>query len=377
MENIDTGVPKDPESVQIPMDDDALMKDLEIEEEAAAKKASQSQNEVHNETGVQAGNEDDDYQVGSETSEDSDSGFEDSYFVESVDEDEGHREEVNMEFFDDLLQDDVAESSRRQNNNKGKGKQQETGSSCQRKKGGRPVRKKRNRKEHDEEQGHYESEELLSGSEEDEDPPRRFPSFNEVPDLTDFKWEVGTLFGTKDEFKDAIKTYAVHSGRDLKFEKNDSYRVRVRCKEGCVWEAYLFKLPNEATWQLRKIVDNHTCSREYRVRMLSSRWLSKDLVEGVKENHLIRLTDIQNRVQSKWNSGITKTKASRARRMARDKVDGSFKEQYYRLYDYCHNLLKSNPGSTVKLLVDSPHVDQTVVDIAAEVNNPIFKRLYM
>jgi len=28
------------------------------------------------------------------------------------------------------------------------------------------------------------------------------------------------------------------------------------------------------TWQLRKIVDKHTCSREFNLRILSSKWLS-------------------------------------------------------------------------------------------------------
>ncbi|XP_073219727.1 uncharacterized protein [Cicer arietinum] len=43
-------------------------------------------------------------------------------------------------------------------------------------------------------------------------------------------------------------------------------------------------------------------------------------------------------------------KAFGARRVAIDMVDGSFIEQYLRLYDYCHELLRSNPNSTVKVL---------------------------
>ncbi|XP_014521852.1 uncharacterized protein LOC106778409 [Vigna radiata var. radiata] len=45
--------------------------------------------------------------------------------------------------------------------------------------------------------------------------------------------------------------------------------------------------------------------------------------------------------------------AFRARAMTKDKIEGSFHEQYRRLYDYGHELLKTNPGSTVQIKVDN------------------------
>jgi len=39
--------------------------------------------------------------------------------------------------------------------------------------------------------------------------------------------------------------------------------------------------------------------------------------------------------------------------MAADIVDGSFKEQYKRIYDYAHELLKCNLGSTIKIKVEN------------------------
>lgn len=46
-----------------------------------------------------------------------------------------------------------------------------------------------------------------------------------------------SLFSSKDEFKSVVGTYVIHNGRDLRFIKNDSKRVRVVCKEGCDWVA--------------------------------------------------------------------------------------------------------------------------------------------
>ncbi|XP_004496851.1 uncharacterized protein [Cicer arietinum] len=128
-----------------------------------------------------------------------------------------------------------------------------------------------------------------------------------------------------------MTTYAIHNGRDLKFIKNDKLRVRVKCKEGCEWFAYCAKLPDEDTWQLRKLVDTHSCNREYKVKFTRSSWLGKRLYSTIKENPNIKITDISNKVHQKWNAGVSKMKAFRARRVAIDMVDGSFIEQYIRL----------------------------------------------
>ncbi|XP_058774237.1 uncharacterized protein LOC131648501 [Vicia villosa] len=65
----------------------------------------------------------------------------------------------------------------------------------------------------------------------------------------------------------------------------------------------------------------------------------------------MKLKDIKEEVQKKSNVGVNKTKTIRARFVARDMVDGSFLGDCIRIYDYCHELLRSNPGSSVKLNV--------------------------
>ncbi|XP_012574218.1 uncharacterized protein [Cicer arietinum] len=176
--------------------------------------------------------------------------------------------------------------------------------------------------------------------------------------MEDYKWFLGTLFTGEEEFKEAMTTYAIHNGRDLKFTKN-----------------YKLRLPDEDTWQLRKLVDTHSCNREYKVKFMRSSWLGKRLYSTVKENPNIKITDVSNKVHQKWNVGVSKMKAFRARRVAIDMVDGLFREQYLRLYDYCHELLRSNPKSTVKLEVQATNSELTdYVDIPLI---PSFQRLYM
>jgi hypothetical protein len=59
----------------------------------------------------------------------------------------------------------------------------------------------------------YESDVLDSGCDsEDEEPKKKNPTFKQPDNMHDYKWEVGTFFLSKEQFKDACRTYAVHSG---------------------------------------------------------------------------------------------------------------------------------------------------------------------
>ncbi|XP_058747066.1 uncharacterized protein LOC131620058 [Vicia villosa] len=158
--------------------------------------------------------------------------------------------------------------------------------------------------------------------------------------------------------------------KDLKFMKNDKKRVRVRCKDGCQWDLYCAKLPDEDSWQVRKIIDEHNCSREFNVKLLSTKWLSKRIHNSLKNNPRLKGKDIKDKALRKWNMGINKTKAIRARVAAGDKVDGSFLGDYTRIYDYCHELLRANPGSTIKMNVEP--VPEGVDD-----QRPYFKRAFV
>jgi hypothetical protein len=158
----------------------------------------------------------------------------------------------------------------------------------------------------------YNSDEIQSGCDSDDEDvvdKEKFPTFKLIKDMKDYKWELGTYFQTKEEFQEGMKTYAIHSNRGLRFKKNDKERMRMVCVKGCKWWVYCAKIPNEETWQLRRMYDTHNCKRDYRVKLLNSDWLGKKLHTSVRENPTLKLTDIMAKTQHKWNLKINKTKA--------------------------------------------------------------------
>ncbi|WVY89914.1 hypothetical protein V8G54_035428, partial [Vigna mungo] len=198
---------------------------------------------------------------------------------------------------------------------------------------------------------------IYASDESDEETPRdgHFGIFSEPVNMKEYKWQLGTYFPDKIDFIDAIRTYGIHNGRKLKIFKNDKRRICVKCcgsQGNCPWYAYCAYRSSQSTWQLRKIIDRHTCSREFNIGLVTSKWLSGKLEKSMKANPDINLKNLHTKFCQKWNISVSRSTTTKEKAMAIANIEGCFKQQYERLYDYAHEILRSNPGSTVKLKVD-------------------------
>ena len=123
----------------------------------------------------------------------------------------------------------------------------------------------------------------------------KFPTFCMPKSMAEYEWDVRTYFVNKEEFMETIRTYGLQSRRNLKFEKNDKKRVRVKClgaRGKCVCIAYCAYVPILKTRQLRKIVDKHTCLTTPQTRDNILTGLHKSNETKGKEN-LLNLEPIQ------------------------------------------------------------------------------------
>lgn len=207
----------------------------------------------------------------------------------------------------------------------------------------------------------------------------KYPSFKRGGENESLKFELGVLFNSLNDFKDAINDYAVKGGWNIRFVKNDKTRVRAKCVEGCKWVAYCSKVQNERTFQLKTLVDEHTCSKSFKNRRLSSKWLSKHIVDDVKEQPRIKLVSIQDKLKRKYVVQISRGKAFRAKQKALDIVHGSHKEQYSKLWEYCEELRMSNPGTVAQMNLNIRHEPEEIEGAPIERMRIIqtFQRLYI
>ena len=132
-------------------------------------------------------------------------------------------------------------------------------------------------------QSEYESDasaELKSESDSDEESGLhrnkrpKFPVFNDKTDMKSAKFTVGQQFTSVVIFRLAVKIQAIMDGRDVYFTKNDTNRVRVKCR-GCGWEIFGSKMQRESTFQIKTLSDEHSCGRVFHNKSMTSRLASK------------------------------------------------------------------------------------------------------
>ncbi|RYR27831.1 hypothetical protein Ahy_B01g051886 [Arachis hypogaea] len=87
--------------------------------------------------------------------------------------------------------------------------------------------------------------------------------FREGARFGELHLEVDMKFGTKWEFREAVREYTIQEGRSIKLVKNDNIRCRAVCKvEECPCVAYASRDHEDTCWQIKTFNDDHTCPRE-------------------------------------------------------------------------------------------------------------------
>ncbi|XP_038680322.1 uncharacterized protein LOC119981316 [Tripterygium wilfordii] len=197
---------------------------------------------------------------------------------------------------------------------------------------------------------------------------RKMPEFNTNTEMHDVVFELGMIFTSLDEFKQAIMDYAVANGREIRVDRNDKKRCQVKCKEGCPFRIWCSKIGGEETYQIKTFVNRHNCSRTFIVKQASTRWLAGKILPKVRGEPRVKSIDLVLWIKDNLSIQVNRTHAFRAKRIAQEMIDGTHKEQYLRLRDYGSEVHRSNPGSSCFLnIVDRPTPDTPAV----------FKRIYI
>ncbi|RYR61408.1 hypothetical protein Ahy_A04g018587 isoform B [Arachis hypogaea] len=175
----------------------------------------------------------------------------------------------------------------------------------------------------------------------------RFPVHKAQKYMNEYKWEVGTVYASREEFKYTVTAYAVHTARAIRLRKCDLKRVRAVCSDDCPFWVYAAKIRGEETWQLRSMNLTHTCTQAHRVGILHLKWLGKAFKKKVEANP----KGFGFKGTKKWNLTVTKSLASKTKQIAQDEIRGTFQEQYKRIYDYGQELMRAYPGSSIRIQV--------------------------
>lgn len=206
-----------------------------------------------------------------------------------------------------------------------------------------------------------ESDELLSGdssSNDDEDTGKhmkkkrlpKFPQFNAQTDMNNPRFIVGMEFGSGALFKEAVREHSIKTSRPIRFMHNTTKRVRAVCKKknkGCPWVVYATKLEDSSTFRVQTYVNTHKCHTEQKNRFATYKWLSKKYVDQIKIHPNMAVSSFGETVKKDFVLKVSRSQLYRARRMAQITIEGTYAQQYALLWDYCAELRRTNPDSSI------------------------------
>ncbi|KAK8941312.1 hypothetical protein KSP39_PZI010017 [Platanthera zijinensis] len=172
-----------------------------------------------------------------------------------------------------------------------------------------------------------------SASKSDKEKSSKIRVFQGDADDSDFEFDVGLCFNSASDFREAVRLYATKQGRPIKFTKN--------------WE--------------------HTCYRVANSQQCKAKFLSKKYEHHVRSNPEWPASSMQEVMQMENKTSLSIWKMYRVKQQASKVINGIEMEQYAKLWDYCEEIYRTNPDTTIKIKCRHDVASQTC----------IFKRLYI
>lgn len=159
---------------------------------------------------------------------------------------------------------------------------------------------------------------------------------------------VGQRFNSVNEFREALRKYAIAHQFAFRYKKNDSHRVTVKCKaEGCPWRIHASRLSTTQLICIKKMNPTHTCEGSVVTTgyQATRSWVASIIKEKLKVFPNYKPKDIVNDIKQEYGIQLNYFQAWRGKEIAKEQLQGSYKEAYGQLPYFCERIMETNSGS--------------------------------
>ncbi|KAL9341366.1 hypothetical protein Peur_064691 [Populus x canadensis] len=159
---------------------------------------------------------------------------------------------------------------------------------------------------------------------------------------------VGQRFSSVHEFRESLRKYAIAHQFAFRYKKNDSHRVTVKCKaEGCPWRIHASRLSTTQLICIKKMNPTHTCEGSVVTtgHQATRSWVASIIKEKLKIFPNYKPKDIVNDIKHEYGIQLNYFQAWRGKEIAKEQLQGSYKEAYNQLPFFCDKIMETNPGS--------------------------------
>jgi hypothetical protein len=194
-------------------------------------------------------------------------------------------------------------------------------------------------------------------------------SYEEDSDGESFKWKstenrydskahvpvfaLGMAFRSSRQFKKALVKYGLTTHRHLLFPKDEKNKVKAVCSwKGCNWLIYGSKTTRSDWFKVVTFVDDHCCPPRRDNKLVTSRRIASKYKDQIRDNPTWKVDLIRQAVLNDFLCDVSLAKCKRAKALVLQEALDSTKGEYSKVYDYQMELLRSNPGSTIVVMLN-------------------------
>ncbi|KAK9285521.1 hypothetical protein L1049_024715 [Liquidambar formosana] len=192
-----------------------------------------------------------------------------------------------------------------------------------------------------------------------------------IPEVSDggkITLKPGNIFGNAIEFREKLRDFVIQEGFNIRRVKNESKRVRCVCAaDGCEWFIHASRTASGQSFMIKTMNPDHSCMRSIKNPNANSAWIAKIFVDRLRANPEMTLNGMGTELLEKHGVEVSKMQLYRARKRAREDIEGNYGESYSKLAMYAEEVRRTNPGSLIKIQCDRLSPERS----------PTFKRFFL
>ncbi|XP_020969224.1 uncharacterized protein LOC107621161 isoform X1 [Arachis ipaensis] len=171
----------------------------------------------------------------------------------------------------------------------------------------------------------YESEAFNRPISSEDEGKTTYDPFDEDTKYGEVEFKVGQLFPTIELFKKELKDYFVYEGKDVLYIKNEKHRLRVACAaDKCPWLIYISWNSASRCFQVKTLIDEHSCARDYGSNMADRHWVASKLIKKLLIQPDMKPRHAMEHMIKEYNIQLNPIMIARALKVARKEFYKAF-----------------------------------------------------
>ena len=184
-------------------------------------------------------------------------------------------------------------------------------------------------------------------------------------DMSSPAFKIGMIFESVEVVRKALTEYSLKNRVAIKLPINDRRRVSAHCAQGCPWDFYASFDSRAKAFMVKRYCGKHNCQKQWMLKKCTSVWLAEKYLDSFRSDDKMSLANFSRTVQREWNISPSRSKLARARRIAMKKIYGDESLQYNKLWNFAHEIRRSNPGSSFFLNLVGSHFSNCYMSLDA------------